>query len=333
MIEDKKILITGGAGFIGSNLLKVLLNKGASIKIIDNLERGRLEYIKDFINDVEFLHEDVRDISKIKSACKGIDVVFHLASKVGGIKYYLDNPANVFSDMILIDQNVWKSSVENNVPYFFYASSAHVYPIDLQLAPDAPLIREEQAYPANPELSYGWAKLMGEKQIEYSIKEGCGTRASIARIIGAYGPNQDIDLNTGSAIPVFIRRAIEYPNLKPFRVLGTGEETRSYCYVDDIIEGIIRSIEKLETEQFVKPFNLGSEDRIKIGDLAKEVIKTSGKDINIEWDKSHPTTIWGQALDCSLSRELFNGWVPKVPLNEGLRICYDHIYSRLTKQN
>ena len=257
-------------------------------------------------------------------------VVVHLASKVGGIKYYLDNPAKVFSDMLLIDQNVWKSAIKAQVPYFFYASSAHVYPIALQLSPDAPLIKEEQVYPANPELSYGWAKLMGEKQIEYSIQEGCNTRASIARLIGAYGPNQDIDLNTGSAIPAFIRRAIEYPRLQPYKVLGTGEETRSYCYIDDIIEGIIQSVEKLGKEKFVGPFNLGREDRIKIGNLAQKIIEISDKDIKIEWDKSHPTTIWGQALDCSLARELLDGWQPRVSLEEGLKNCYEHIASRLS---
>ena len=328
----KRILITGGAGFIGSSLLEPLLQLGAEIRVVDNLERGKIEYIKKHLDSVEFRNEDLCDPDTCKRACEDIDIVFHLASKVGGIKYYLAKPAEVFSEGINIDYSMWQAAIGAGVPFYLYASSAHVYPIELQGSPDAPLISENQCYPANPELSYGWGKLVGEKLIEYAIKEGCKTRAAIVRIIGAFGPNQDIELETGSAIPVFIHRAIYYPRRQPFVVLGTGKETRSYCYIDDIVEGLFRATKKLESHSLVGPFNLGSEERISIGDLVNEVINISGKDIEIEWDLSNPTVIWGQALDCNLARELLDGWEPKITIREGLERCYKHILDRLDQQ-
>jgi nucleoside-diphosphate-sugar epimerase len=219
--------------------------------------------------------------------------------------------------------------IAREVPFYFYASSAHVYPIELQSDAEGPPIREDQAIPAHPELSYGWAKLIGEKRIEYALAEEKQVRASIARIIGAYGPNQDFDLATGSAIPVFIRRAIEYPRLSPFRVLGTGKETRSYCFVGDIVAGIMTSVERLADQACVGPFNLGAEGRVTIGELARTVVDISGKEITIEFDTSHPTLIWGQALDCSLASSLLGGWRPVVGLREGLQLCYREIEARL----
>lgn len=159
----------------------------------------------------------------------------------------------------MIDYNVWAPVEAHETPYYLFASSAHVYPIDLQMTPDAPPIIEAQAYPANPELSYGWAKLMGEKLILYSIEQGCTTCAAIPRLIGAYGPNQDLELATGSAIPVFCRRAIEYPKRSPFVVLGTGDETRSFHFISDTVDALLLAVEKLTDHKVLGPFNLGAE--------------------------------------------------------------------------
>lgn len=328
--KSRSVLITGGAGFIGSNLAGRLVQEGARVRIVDNLERGRLEYLEPYLSDIEFREDDLHNPQVSLDACNGVDVVIHLASKVGGIKYYKQRAGEVFAENTIIDHNVWSAALEKEVPFYFYASSAHVYPGDLQQSPDAPPIREEQAYPANPELSYGWAKMMGEKLILTRIEEGSGTRAAIARIIGSYGPNQSLDLSTGSAIPVFCRRAIEFPRNGPFVVLGTGAETRSYHFVSDTIDAILRSVEKLEHSKLVGPFNLGCEQRVTIRELAERVVAISGKKIEIEWDQSHETLIWGQALDCSYATQILNGWLPVVSLDEGLRLCYQHIEERLS---
>jgi nucleoside-diphosphate-sugar epimerase len=331
---EKRILVTGGAGFIGSHLVERLSAGGARlVRVADNLERGRIDYIKESMGraNVDFRHVDLRDGAEARTACAGIDVVFHLASKVGGILYYVERPGEVFRDNTLIDQNVWSASISRQVPYYLYASSAHIYPIGLQSRPDAPPIVENQAYPADPELSYGWAKLLGEKLIQYSVAQGCTTRATIPRLIGSYGPNQDLDVATGSAIPVFCRRAIEYPTRGPFIVLGTGAETRSFHYVSDTIDAILLAVEALVTQPEMPPFNLGGEGRVTIREIAETIISISGKLIEIQWDSTHPTVVWGQSFNCRLARELLAGWTPKVSLRDGLEQCYRHIESRLAR--
>ncbi len=330
------MLVTGGAGFIGSNLVARLLTEGVPyVRVADNLERGRREYLAESMRDprVDFQQIDLRNRAAAIAACDGVDTVFHLASKVGGIGYYLQKPGEVFSDNTQIDHNMWAGAMTHKVPYYMYASSAHVYPIELQMAPDAPPIHEHQAYPANPELSYGWAKLIGEKLILYAVQQGCATRVAVPRLIGAFGPNQDLDLATGSAIPVFCRRAIEWPNGAPFSVMGTGKETRSFHYISDTLDALLRAVEKLQASPLVGPFNLGAEGRVTIEEIARNIIEISGKDIPISWDTSKPTAIWGQALDCSLAAKLLDGWRAKVMLREGLERSYRHIEQRLQTAN
>ena len=331
-LKNVHVLVTGGAGFIGSHLVPRLLEIGAKVRVVDNLERGRIENLGRSFNSIDFRNEDLRDPAACHRVCDGIDTVFHLASRVGGIGFYLSRPAEVMGDNLLIDINILRAAIAAGVYRYFYAGSAHVYPIELQGSPDSPLIREEQAIPAHPELSYGWAKLMGEKLIEYSLQEGAPLRAAIARIIGAYGPGQDLDLATGSVIPVFTRRAIEYPAQGPFVVLGTGAETRSYCYIDDIIDGFLAAVGKMEEKPLVGPFNLGAEGRITIAELAREIIRISGKNIEITWNTTHPTVIWGQALDCSFASQVLDGWKPAVSLREGLQRVYRHVEAQLQQR-
>lgn len=332
--KARRVLITGGAGFIGSNLVARLLTEGVPyIRVADNLERGRHEYLAESLKDarVDFRQIDLRNRADAMAACDGVDTIFHLASKVGGIGYYLDRPGEVFSDNTQIDHNTWSAALAHRTPYFLYASSAHVYPIDLQMTPDSPPIFENQAYPANPELSYGWAKLIGEKLILYSVAQGCETRVAIPRLIGAYGPNQDLALATGSAIPVFCRRAIEWPAGAPFRVMGTGKETRSFHYISDTLDALMRAVAKLQDNTLLGPFNLGAEGRVTIEEIARTIIEISGKDIPIHWDTSKPTAIWGQALNCQLAADLLDGWRATVSMREGLERSYRHIEQRLKR--
>jgi len=329
---DKRVLVTGGAGFIGSHLVARLLSEGVhQVRAVDNLERGRKEYLQGSLPHprFEFRQADLRDSQVAQTACQDIDVVFHLASKVGGIRYYVEKPGEVFRDNTQIDHNTWSAAMAQQVPFYLYASSAHVYPKELQTSPDAPPIVESQVYPANPELSYGWAKLMGEQLIEYSMAQGCVTRAALPRLIGSYGPHQDIGLKTGSAIPVFCRRAIEYPACAPFTVLGTGTETRSFHYITDTLDALLLAVEKLTVTLHMPPFNLGSEGRVTIREIAETVIAISGKSIKIQWDTTHPTVIWGQAFDCSLAAQLLDGWRPRISLHEGLEHCYRYVEQRL----
>jgi len=325
--QDKTVLVTGGAGFIGSNLCKDLVYAGAHVTIIDNFERGCREYILEIVDSIELIEGDLKNLDFCFDVIKDFDIVIHMASKVGGIGLYTSKPYTVMSENMLMDSNVLKAIIKNNINRYFYASSAHVYPKELQGTPDSPAIIEEQAYPAESELAYGWAKLISEKEIEYAQVENPNLRVAIARYIGIYGENQDFNLATGSCIPVFTNRAINYPDI-PFRIWGTGKETRSYCFIDDAVECTKLMIEKMQERSMVGPYNVGKQERISIEDLAKAVIEVSGKDINIEYDLTKNTLIWGQWCECSKAKQEI-GFEAKTSLQEGLKRVYNDIQGRI----
>jgi GDP-D-mannose 3',5'-epimerase len=327
MNKINNILITGGAGFIGSHFVKRMVNKGYNVTVIDNLERGKLEFIQDILDKITFVQADLRDFQAVESCFKNQDCVVHLASKVGGIGTYLSKPYEVMNSNITIDSNVLKGIIENKIEKYFYASSAHIYPKELQTIPNSPLIEETQAYPSNPELTYGWAKLIGEISLESAVKEHPFLKAAIARFIGIYGPNQDFGLDTGSVIPVFSHRAIKYPEI-PFNVWGTGKETRSYCFIEDTLDCMELMIDKMNDLELVGPLNVGKEERISIKKISDIVVKTSNKDINVEFDTSKDTVIWGQWCSCQKAKNIL-GWEAKTTLEEGIKVVYNDIKNRL----
>jgi GDP-D-mannose 3',5'-epimerase len=325
----KKILVTGGAGFIGSNLVKRLVERGYDVTAIDNLERGKVDFVEN-IKPLKLVVCDLTDYETMQQFFEDKDVVIHLASKVGGIGVYLDNPYDVMKTNMEMDANVLKAILHYKIDTYFYASSAHIYPKELQMIADSPMIKESDAYPANPELTYGWAKLIGEKSIESAIVENDWLKAAIARFIGIYGPNQDFGLETGSVIPVFSHRAIKYPEV-PFRVWGTGKETRSYCYIDDALDCIEKMIDAMDTKQLVGPYNVGKGERCTVEDIANTAVEISGKDIEIEWDTDKKTVIWGQWCDVSKAKEEL-GWEAETSLTDGMTKVYNDIKNRIENE-
>ena len=322
----KKILVTGGAGFIGSHLVKRLVEKGHEVTAIDNLERGKVDFVEN-IKSLKLVLCDLTDYETMQQFFEDKDVVIHLASKVGGIGVYLDTPYQVMKANMEMDANVLKAVLAYKIDTYFYASSAHIYPKELQMVADSPMIKESDAYPANPELTYGWAKLIGEKSIEAALVENDWLKAAIARFIGIYGPNQDYELETGSVIPVFSHRAIKYPEV-PFRVWGTGKETRSYCYIDDALDCIEKMIEAMDTKQLVGPYNVGKGERCTVENIANTAVEISGKDIEIEWDTDKKTVIWGQWCDVSKVKEEL-GWEAQTSLKDGMEKVYNDIKQRI----
>lgn len=327
-----KFLITGGAGFIGSHLVKRLVSKGYQITVIDNLERGKLEFLDGVLDKINFVNEDLREYSLIEKYFENQDCVIHMASKVGGIGTYISKPYEVMSSNISIDSNVLNAIIKYKVEKYFYSSSAHVYPKNLQNLIDSPLLKEDDSYPADPGLSYGWSKLIGEISIKNAVQEHNFLKCSIARFIGIYGPNQDYDLNTGSVIPVFSHRAVKYPKLE-FKVWGTGIETRSYCYIEDALDCVELMIKKLDDTVLVGPLNVGKEERISIREIAKIVKEISGKeDMVIDFDIFFKNTvIMGQWCDCGKVKELL-GWESKTSLNDGIKIVYENIKNRIENE-
>jgi GDP-D-mannose 3',5'-epimerase len=319
-----KYLVTGGAGFIGSHLSNRLADEGNQVVVIDNLERGNVEFLNESIT---FYNRNIQDYDSIKDLFDGIDCVIHLASKVGGIGTYTKFPFDVMSSNILIDSNVLRACQENNINRYFYASSAHIYPKSLQQSIDSPKIKESDAYPADCELSYGWAKLIGEKTLEYYCHENPDFRCAIARFIGIYGPNQDFELETGSVIPVFSHRAIKYPEVD-FVIKSNGNETRSYCYIDDAVDCILLMINQMEKDQIVGPLNVGKEERISIEEIANMIVQISEKSIDIQKLKNSKTLIPGQWCECKMAKDIL-GWEAKIEMKDGLRKVYNNIKERI----
>jgi GDP-D-mannose 3',5'-epimerase len=325
---QRKVAVPGGAGFIGSNLVNRLLELGARVRVIDTLDRARgsAAVLGAWQGRVEFLHHDLRDPEACRLACRGCEVVFHFAARAGSLGFYQRHAGRVLTDNLLLDAQLLSAALTEGVGIYFYPSSSMVYPLERQQTPDAPALREEDALPANPPNSYGWAKLIGERAVAHAATENKGFRTAILRLENVYGPGQDIDLERGSVIPVLIRRAIEYPRVR-FELRGTGQETRCYCYASDAVDAILRSVEALDRESLVGPLNATGPERVRIRELAEEILRLSGKAIEIELVPGE-TRIWGQVLDCSRARRTL-GWEPQVSLREGLRLSYADVESRL----
>ena len=216
-----------------------------------------------------------------------------------------------------------------NITQYLYASSAYVYPLERMQDPYSPPLSEEEAIPANPAISYGWAKLLAENSLGYAVEQDRAMKGVILRLANPYGPYQDIDLERGSVIPVLIRRAIEYPSIKPFTIKGSGQETRSYCYIDDVIDAMLISMEKVSEFELIGPLNIGGEDRIRIIDLARKIANLSGKDIKIVNESALPPLTLSQTLNCSRANDVLNGWKHRVTLNEGLKKMYSYVDEQL----
>lgn len=321
--KGKKVVITGAAGFIGSNLSNELSKLGAIVVGIDNLERGK----KTFLNkEVAFVKYDLRKKSyKLSKIFKNSFVVFHLASKVGGMNYYLDNQFQVMRDNILIDNNVLETAATNKVKNYFYASSSHVYPLKLQSTKKVIILKEEYSKDSHPIISYGWSKLIGEQQIGY-LKDNF-KNTIIARYVGIYGPNQDGNIKKGSLIPVLCHRAIKYPNID-FKVLSRGDEIRSYCYIKDAIECTKLLIEKFSKKKYNEnTFNICSDSYYSVKKISRIIVRLSKKNIPIKFNKNNKAKIMSQFCANKKIKKTI-GWKPKIKLSDGIRIVFNDIKKR-----
>ena len=331
--DKRSVLITGGNGFIGANLIHRLINMDVPmIRVIDNMERDKHYNLNNINEKVEFIQGDLRDKKVCLEACKDIDIVFHFASKVGGIAFYKEYAADVLSYNISIDMQMLEAARKTKIRRYIYLSSAYVYPLGRMQDPYSIPISEAEAIPAQPAISYGWAKLIGETALQYTVEQDQTMKGVILRLSNVYGPYQSMDLKRGSIIPVLIRRAIEYPNLKPYLIYGAGEETRSYCYISDALDALCQAVEKLSEYQLIGPLNIGSEDRIRIIDLAGKIIDISGKKIKVERKKAPPPVLMSQTLDCSQANLVLAGLKTKVTIDEGLQKMYTYVNDKMNFQ-
>lgn len=321
--SGKHILVTGGAGHIGSALTQRLVKEGAQVRVADNLWRGSKEYLLDhdekpIINmEKDFIEVDLRELDNCEKAMKDIDIVFHLADVVAGITYVFDNQPFVYRSNAMINSNVFHSAAKAKVDRLVYVGAACSYPQEKQNDPEYPLFKENDMYPAHPESAYGWGKLMGEYECDLYDKAG-KFDAAILRLHNVYGPNSDLSPERSQVIPATIRKAINYPNER-FLIWGNGEQSRSFVYVLDVVEALLLAAEK---GLHKGPIQIGTETKTTINELADTIIEISGKDIKKEHDLTKPVGDLGRAADGTLAKQTL-GWEPKVFMEEGLRKTFE----------
>jgi len=311
---DKIVLVTGGAGFIGSNLAKKLIDLGSKVIVADNFSRGRKENLKPILDRIQLHHVDLTKMDSCLAVTKQVDFVFHLAASVGGIQFIMKENVGGLTPSLLMNTNMLEAARINDVERFLFTSSACVY---RDRGEGLNRFKEEAAIPANPLTTYGWAKILGEIQCK-SYHVDYGIKCSAPRIFNAYGENENLDPRWSHVIPSLIRKAILYPR-EGFTLFGDGIQERAFIYVKDCVKGLLLNMEKVTDAE---PINLGSEELISIRELAKKIVDVSGKNVQIEYDLSGPRGTDKYCADTTRMEQVL-GWIPATPLEEGLKKTYD----------
>ncbi len=314
--KDKHVLVCGGAGMIGSHMARELVKRGAKVTVADNLSSGSEKNIEDIRKEMDFQWSDLRSEYICNLVAKGKEVIFQFAADMGGIGYITAIGADIMVNSVSINLNMLKAAEKEKTRHYFYSSSACIYPEYRQTEAEVVPLKEDHAYPAQPDQFYGWEKLFSEKLVEaYQKDYGMGIR--VARFHNVYGSVfTAFDKVKGKAPCHLIMKAIKHPE-PYFTLWGDGKATRSFLYIDDCIEGVL----KLMDSAYTRPINIGSDRLISVDDLAKLIISISGKKIVPRHDLSKPQGVRGRNSDNTLVKEVLN-WSPKVSLEEGLPIVY-----------
>jgi len=329
MIDAKNILVTGGAGMIGSNLVKRLARTGYDVSVIDNLWRGRREYLLDdngnYVIDMQkSFHEiDLSENADIDRIVAETDYIFHLADVVAGVDYVFNNQGRVFRQNLLINSNLIAAVRRNPVKGFIYVGTVCSFPASLQNGVHARPLREQDQYPAWPESSYGWSKLMGEYETFLMEKE-TGIPVSVLTLHNVYGTPCDYGIERSQVIPSLVRKAIEYPKTD-FIVWGSGEQGRAFVHVDDVVDAMLLAMERGLGKGLIQ---IGPEICVPIKDIAEIIKDISGKEMDIIYDATKPEGDLGRCADYSKAKRIL-GWEPRVDLRKGLVELYQWIESRI----
>jgi GDP-D-mannose 3',5'-epimerase len=315
----KKILVCGAGGFIGGHLVNRLKKEGFWVRGVDLKEN---EYGNN--NADEFILGDLREPEIAKKAVKGIDEVYQLAADMGGAGYIFtgEHDADVMNNSALCNLNVLGASQKEGVKKIFYSSSACMYPEYNQMDPNNPKCSEDSAYPAAPDSEYGWEKLFSER-LYLSYQRNYGIEVRIARFHNIFGPQGTWCGGKEKAPAAMCRKAVEAIEGSYIEVWGDGKQTRSFLYIDECIEAVLR----LMNSNFTGPVNIGSEEMISINDFAKMAMAISGKKLHIK-NIEGPTGVRGRNSDNKLLFEKLN-WQPSLSLKEGMEKTYKWIESQI----
>ena len=312
------VLVTGAGGFIGHHLVTALKQRGYWVRGVDLHVPEYTETDAD-----EFEVRDLRRFDECLLATRGIDHVYALAADMGGMGFISANHATILRNNSLINIHTLEAAHMNGVSRYLFSSSACVYPDHLQTDANVVPLREEDAYPASPQDAYGWEKLIAERLCQaYSGEFGLDTR--IVRFHNIYGPNGTYFGGREKVPAALCRKVAMAEPGGEIEIWGDGEQTRSFCYVDDCIEGIYR----LMQSDYTEPLNLGSEEMVSINELARMILKMAGKDDITVRHVAGPQGVRGRNSDNRRLRAVL-GWQPTITLRQGLEPTYRWIDKQL----
>ena len=314
----KKILVCGGAGFIGHHLARKLKSEGHKVVVVDIKDKNEYCDAEDYCDDYHKL-----DLAKqtdwyfLDTKYGDFDEIYQLAADMGGAGYIFtgENDFNVMRNSGLINLHCaefavkWKSKV-------FYSSSACMYPSHNQEDPSNPNCKEDSAYPANPDSEYGWEKLFSER-LYLAAARNYGLDVRVARFHNIFGPEGTYDGGKEKAPAALCRKVAQSEG--NIEVWGPGNQTRSFLYIDECVE----AVQRLMKSDFKEPVNIGSDEMISINDLAKMVIEISGKECGVT-NIEGPLGVMGRNSDNELIAEKL-GWSPSKPLKDGMKLTYEWI--------
>lgn len=312
----KKALVCGAGGFIGGHLVKRLKNESYWVRGVDLKYHEYAESKAD-----EFVKGDLRDPRLVAEVVdQPFDEVYQLAADMGGAGFVFsgENDADIMHNSAMINLNVVEASVKAGVKKIFYSSSACMYPERNQMDPDNPNCKEDSAYPAEPDSEYGWEKLFSER-FYLAANRNYGIDIRIARFHNIFGPEGSWEDGREKAPAAFCRKVAEISDGGEIEMWGDGEQTRSFLYVDECLEGVRRLMES----DFMGPVNIGSNEMVSINQLAEMSMDIAGKKQDIKHIPG-PLGVRGRNSDNQLIQAKL-GWSPNWPLRKGMEITYKWI--------
>lgn len=314
-----RVCVAGGGGFIGSHLAKRLLNEGHHVVVADWARNSYFEE-KEYCSEFKLL--DLRTLDNCVEATKDCDWVFQLAADMGGMGFIQSNHSVILYNNTVINFNMIEASRRNKIQRYFYSSSACVYPEGRQLTEDVAALKEDDAWPAQPQDAYGLEKLVSEEMaIHYGKDFGIATR--IARFHNIFGPQGSWKGGREKAPAAFCRKVAAAQEGGSIEMWGNGKQTRSFCIVDDCVEGVIR----LMVSDYAKPLNLGSDHMVSMNEMVQLASSFEKKTLKINHIDG-PEGVRGRNSDNTLIKKVL-GWVPPTPLAVGMERTYFWIKSQI----
>jgi GDP-D-mannose 3',5'-epimerase len=318
MDRSTRVLVTGAGGFIGHHLVSYLVKKGYWVRGVDIILP---EFEPTAAHEFQLL--DLRLSENCLAASKGIDEIYGLAANMGGIGFIENNKGIIVRDNTLINLQTIEAARINGVRRYLFSSSACVYPGYRQASTDIAPLREEEAYPADAEDGYGWEKLYMERICRH-YREDFGLETRIVRFHNIYGPLGTYDGGREKSPAAICRKVAQAHDEDAIEVWGDGLQTRSYCYIDDCVEGIY----KLMRSDYRQPLNLGRDEMVSINQLVDLVAVIAGRKIRKVHNLTQPVGVRGLNSDNSRCRAVL-GWEPQITLEEGMRRTYAWIAHEL----